>query len=77
MSDKPDGPEATALAIRFLRDTADILEKREAGDGLVPAVVLFCEEGPIAYVPHGCEEAATEQLERGVTIEGYSRSAPS
>ena len=70
--------DVKARCVRFLRHTADILEKdaSEAGADDPVGVLMFTDEGPILFVPDEYMRATETILERSIELRGYGEAKP-
>lgn len=55
--------------VKFLRDTANIVEK-DANYRV--GVVVFSKNGPFIYVPHEYENIAISELEKGMIVQCFT-----
>lgn len=64
--------------IKFLRDTADLLEKGELGGEKTDpvGVLMMLDTGPVVFVPTRYVYATEKLLsEQGIEVQGYSPSS--
>ena len=62
------------MCVKFLRDNADLIERRDIqGENVIVGVCLFTEEGPIIMVPEPFMKTAQKEVDNhGVQVDGYS-----